>query len=158
MFNTRTSKLVKNEYVPYFIKELNKYNNIPCVLISKSCYFSKKGITIRFKCKHNTCERKYNLTNKFLHPEKQVFQVKHTGEICHTQLISRRVRGVQRTQQKRRGFFTSKLKLPSFANVNDELISCGNLQNVQFSGMFAHIKQEAMDMNLTEDYASVELN
>lgn len=149
MFNEKTGKLNKHEYIPYFIKELNKYDNIPCVLISKSCYFSKKGITIRFKCKHITCGRKYNLVNTFVHPKKVVFQVKYIGEVCHIEMISRRVRSVQKPQAKKR---SSNFKLPSFANTDNELISYGCLQNSQFSDIFANIKQEAViDITMTED-------
>lgn len=83
MTNRKTKRPKNSMYVPYFSGLLNKNANIPCVLYVKSCYFTRKGITIHFYCKHKTCSRRYYLINEVPYPDKQVFAVKHTGEINH---------------------------------------------------------------------------
>lgn len=83
MINKKTKRPKNSKYVPYFTGLLKKDANVTCVLYVKSCYFTRKGITIHFYCKHKTCNRKYYLVNEVPHPDKQVFAVKHTGEINH---------------------------------------------------------------------------
>lgn len=135
MFDSQTSKL-NNQYVSYFINALNAYENIPCVLISKSSYFSKKGLTIRFFCKHKTCQRKYILVNDFSNFDRQVFKVKHMGKMHHVKFNCRRKNDVRRTVPNSGN--ASTIHVASFANIN-------NVRDFEISAIFENIKQETID-------------
>lgn len=147
VFDEKTHKLIQKQYVSYFVNELNKYENITCALISRGCYFAKKGITIRFICKHKTCDRKYNVVNNNLDSERKVFQVKHTGEICHVQQISRS-RDYRFPKKKPNTSF----HCISFTNINSAVVSHQNLPNEQYSETVENIKEEFVIDENVYDY------
>lgn len=132
MYDANTQKLSSHYYTPYFVKILNEYENVPCVLVSNSYYFMKNGITIRFVCNIETCKRKYKFVHQFSRSKKQVFQLKRAGAVRHVEMKSRSgsraLRKLRRSEKSRRQTRASLYSIARRAtdandtNVNDSEI------------------------------------
>lgn len=100
----------------------------------------KQGITVRFFCKYKKCKRKYNLVNKFLHADEQVFVIRRQGAICHDQLSCER-----RKERKKPISSGPKTRVTSVANIE-------NVHDNEVSEIFVNMKQEAMAENSENSY------
>lgn len=80
--------------------------------------------------------------NKFCHADKQVFVLKHSGEICHDEINCRRKGNIEERRERRMNpeGFGPNLLVASVASIK-------NVHDDEVSEIFLNIKQEAMVEN-----------